>query len=464
MSTPLSTPSLSRVGMIVEGKYEVLRLLGAGGMGEVYEARHLQITRRVALKFLLPDIAEEPALLERFRNEARAAGALEHENVAAVYDMGVAADGAPYFVMEYLEGSDCAAVLESVKTFNRWRAANVIMQVCRGLAVAHAVGIVHRDLKPANLFLCRRGDGAELVKILDFGIAKLRRARPVDHSTGAILGTPFYMSPERARGEPNVDHRADIYALGVILYELLSGERPHDGTSALQILHSVLLHEPTPLAELRRDTPAALCAVVHRAMAKSPEDRFASVADLERALQPFAAFGALSAPAASVADFDVTMPEVEPSRTETDAPITRMVARADRLNTDAAGRRRKLATVTAAFVAAAALAAGILGAFRGWFGREDPHPPKDAAADVVPIVRPAEPPAVIDRPIDRSPPPAGEDVPSEPAAPVVPPTAAPRRVSNRVPSRTRPNAHGSAGAPASPSPIRLKIDRESPYQ
>lgn len=278
----------TRLGSVLDGKYELVRLLGRGGMGEVYEARHCQIGRRVALKFLLPDAARDERLVARFRVEARAAGSLAHENISAVYDVGCA-DGVHYLVMDYLDGADCARELASARVFSVSRAAEVGLQVCRGLASAHAHGIVHRDLKPANLFLCQRADGSELVKILDFGIAKLRvdGASLLATDTGATMGTPYYMSPEQARGDDGIDARTDLYALGVILYELLSGRRPIRGDMPLQVLHRILTETPKPLSRLRPELPPKLCAIVHRALAKARDERFASAEELARALSPF---------------------------------------------------------------------------------------------------------------------------------------------------------------------------------
>ncbi len=209
----------------------MVRLLGSGGMGEVYEAQHSSIGRRFAIKFLHPLLAGNSEVVARFQREAQAAGGLENENIAAVVDIGTADDGAPYLVMEYLEGEDLAHLLVRGGPLPVPRAAYIIIQACRGLAAAHSRGIVHRDLKPENLFICKRNDGSDLVKVLDFGIAKLHTGRPGTGltQTGTTMGTPFYMSLEQARGAKEVDHRTDIYALGVILYEILSGTKPHPG-------------------------------------------------------------------------------------------------------------------------------------------------------------------------------------------------------------------------------------------
>jgi serine/threonine-protein kinase len=280
----------TRVGQTVCGKYKLVRVLGKGGMGEVYEAQHSVVGRRFAIKFLHPNLAGNTEVVARFQREAQSAGKLENENIAAVVDAGTADDGAPYLVMEYLEGEDLAHLLSRCGPLPVPRAAYIIIQACRGLVSAHEHNIVHRDLKPENLFVCRRNDGGDLVKVLDFGIAKLRATGDgtgLTH-TGTTMGTPFYMSLEQARGAKEVDHRTDIYSLGVILYEILTGAKPHPGDSYNQILYHVIAHEPAPLDSVRSGLPAGLPAVVNKAMAREASDRFASVAGLKDALLPFA--------------------------------------------------------------------------------------------------------------------------------------------------------------------------------
>ena len=210
-------------------------------MGVVYEAHHAVVRRRFAIKFLRRDLAERRDILTRFQREAEAAGALENENVAAAVDFGISDDGMPYIVMEYLVGESVGALLEREGCLPPRRACDLVAQACRGVEAAHAAGIVHRDLKPHNLFLCRRDDGTDLVKVLDFGVAKLQaiEAASAATDTGTMLGTTAYMSPEQARGEKMVDQRADVYALGAILYELLSQQKPHPGDSQNAILHHI---------------------------------------------------------------------------------------------------------------------------------------------------------------------------------------------------------------------------------
>ena len=283
-----------RVGVVIDDKYTLVRLIGRGGMGEVYEGRHNKIGRRVAVKFLAAEHAQHPDGARRFENEARAAGSIEHENIAAVFDVSKLSDGTPYLVMEFLDGQDLNSLLQRELRLPLPRAAHILVQTCHGLDVVHRKGIVHRDLKPGNLFLARRASGGELVKILDFGIAKLLGPEWSAEATktGSRLGTVYYMSPEQARGEREVGAKSDIYALGVILYEMLSGQRPHDGDSILQILHRILTQPPKPLEEACPGLPPAIYATVRKAMAPKAEDRFQHVGDFAAELAPFVSSGA----------------------------------------------------------------------------------------------------------------------------------------------------------------------------
>jgi serine/threonine protein kinase len=277
-----------RLGSIVD-KYTIVRLLGQGGMGAVYEARHATLSRRFAIKFLLPQLAEKREILRRFENEAKAAGGLEHPNLAAVTDFGRATDGAPYIVMEFLQGEDCSGLLRRLGQLPIHRAADIVVQACRGLAVAHRAGIVHRDLKPENLFLSDAGDGSDMVKVLDFGIAKLRSAEgSLVTSTGATFGTAHYMSPEQARGASEVDQRTDVWSAGVVLYELLSGRTPFPGEQFLHVIHEILTSEPVPLTSLRSGLPRGIMTAVSRALTKDVSRRLPTVMALAEALTPFA--------------------------------------------------------------------------------------------------------------------------------------------------------------------------------
>ncbi len=284
------TEEASRIGETVGGKYRIVRLLAKGGMGVVYEAQHTVVRRRFAIKFLRRDLAERRDILNRFQREAEAAGGLENQNVMAAVDFGISDDGAPYIVMEYLSGESLAALLERAGRLPVRRAADLIVQACRGVEAAHAIGIVHRDLKPHNLFVCRREDGADLLKVLDFGVAKLQAIDEANAATrtGTVLGTAAYMSPEQARGDKTVDAKTDVYALGAILYELVSQKRPHPGDSQNAILHHIATQPAVPLESIEPDLPPEFTALVKRAVASNPSARPRSAQALAQALTSFA--------------------------------------------------------------------------------------------------------------------------------------------------------------------------------
>jgi eukaryotic-like serine/threonine-protein kinase len=279
-----------RLKSTVGGKYRIVRFLAEGGMGAVYEAHHLVVKRRFAVKFLRADLVRRRDVLLRFKREAEATGSLEGENIAAVVDFGITTDGAPYIVMEYLDGIDLGALLSELGPLPVARAADLVIQACRGMQEAHAAGVLHRDLKPQNLFVCRRSDGSDLLKIVDFGVAKLLLGDPTSQvtRTGSMVGTPSYMSPEQARGETNIDTKADVHALGVILYELLCGHTPHRGDSFNAVIHQIATQPPMPLRCEGREFPPELEAVVQRALASDPAARQASAEQLASELLPFA--------------------------------------------------------------------------------------------------------------------------------------------------------------------------------
>ncbi|MEO8181281.1 MAG: serine/threonine-protein kinase [Deltaproteobacteria bacterium] len=277
-------------GDVLCDRYRVDRVLGAGGMGVVVLAEHIELRERVAIKFLLDDAAEDSELSERFLREARAAVKIRSEHVVRVSDVGRLPSGAPYLVMEYLEGEDLSQRLERGRVPIE-DAVDYIIQCCEAMHVAHRAGIVHRDLKPANLFLTQRPDGSSIIKVLDFGISKVGGAEAAQLSltrTQAMMGSPLYMSPEQMRSSKDVAGSTDIWALGVILHELISGEVPFNGASVTEVLVKVMTDAPPGLRSLRAEVPEALEAVVLRCLAKAPADRYSSVAALAVALSPFA--------------------------------------------------------------------------------------------------------------------------------------------------------------------------------
>jgi serine/threonine-protein kinase len=296
-------------GEVLAGKYRLERLIGRGGMGAVFAATDLVLGRRVAVKTLLAEGAARPESVQRFFNEARAAAQIESEHVVRVLDVGASADGTPFIVLELLEGSDLAQLARQ-RAIDRVEVVDYVLQALEALAQAHARGIVHRDLKPANLFVARRADGASLqVKILDFGISKMTLGASFEQagitSSMAILGSPAYMSPEQLRSAKRVDARSDVWSVGVILYELLTGRTPFVGDTVGELFAAVLEQAPPPLRSLRADIPPALDAAVLRCLAQDPARRFQSVSELASALAPFASPAAAAAAAPILATLEV---------------------------------------------------------------------------------------------------------------------------------------------------------------
>jgi serine/threonine-protein kinase len=279
-------------GQVIAGKYRIEKQIGAGGMGVVAVATHVQLGQRVAIKFLNDEAMRDADVMARFDREARASVQLKSEHVARVLDVGVSESGAPYMVMEFLEGQDLANVIESGVILPPPIAVDYVMQACEAIAEAHRLGIVHRDLKPANLFLTQRVDGRPLVKVLDFGISKLQGSGAQDTkltSTTAVIGSPSYMSPEQLRASRDVDQRGDIWSLGVILFELLSGTLPFEAMNVMELCMRVA-SDPVPRVETRKpDLPPGLGDVIAHCLEKDPNRRFQNVADLVMALEPFQA-------------------------------------------------------------------------------------------------------------------------------------------------------------------------------
>jgi serine/threonine-protein kinase len=290
---PEESPPVA-LGDVVAGKYRIDHVLGSGGMGIVVAARHLELDQPVAIKFLLPSATKNADVVQRFSREARAAVKIQSEHVARVLDVGVLEAGVPYMVMEYLEGFDLAHRLAQERRLPLPEITRYLLQACEALAEAHAAGVVHRDLKPANLFLATRADRTSIVKLLDFGISKAAVGSAGITSTQAVMGSPVYMSPEQLVSAKHVDHRSDIWSLGVVLYEALAGAPPFNAESMPQIVTRIL-HTPAPrLAESRPDLPPALDAIVARCLEKDPSSRFRDVAELTYALAPFTPDGARS--------------------------------------------------------------------------------------------------------------------------------------------------------------------------
>ena len=296
----LKLPPDIQPGALLAGRYRVGRMLGSGGMGAVFAAEHVDLNEPVAIKVLLHDGSTQASAeaLSRFMREAWAASKIKSEYVARVNDLGRLANGTPYIVMEYLDGNDLEALLRVDGPLQVELAVELTLQACEALAEAHALGIFHRDLKPSNLFCVQRSDGLRAVKLLDFGISKITRAStdsdPRLTSTATTLGTPLYMSPEQMRSGRLADERSDIWSLGVIIYEILSGHVPFSAENLADLAVKIATETPAPLSDLRPEVPAALSQAIARCLDKERSQRFANVAELARALAPFGPSRALA--------------------------------------------------------------------------------------------------------------------------------------------------------------------------
>jgi serine/threonine-protein kinase len=280
------------VGQVVADKYRIDSIIGEGGMGYVVAAHHMQLETKVAIKLMRPELAVSGEAVERFAREARAAVRITSQHVARVFDVGTLPNGAPYMVMEFLEGSDLSSIVHKRGPLPIGEAVDYVLQACEAIGEAHQAGIVHRDLKPANLFCARRADGMPIIKVLDFGISKLTggaASGSLQHTkTTAIMGSPFYMSPEQMESTRGVDARTDIWGIGVILYELVTGRTPFEGSALPEICLRVATQQPPSMRTLRADAPAALELVILRCLEKDRDKRYGNVARLAVALRDFA--------------------------------------------------------------------------------------------------------------------------------------------------------------------------------
>lgn len=291
MSANPLNPDDPLIGAVLAGKYVVKGRIGEGGMGLVYEGLHRDIDKRIAIKVLRNDLSKRPEVVARFRQEAKSASRIGHENIVDISDFGETTRGASYFVMEFLEGEDLAMVLGRDVTVEAGRACAIVLQCCRALSATHAKGIVHRDIKPENIFLTKRDGIDDFVKIVDFGIAKMSDIETDGApgrkltKTGMIFGTPEYMSPEQAAGK-ELDHRVDVYALGIILFECLAGRVPFEGDTFMGVLTQHLFSEVPAIDDLNAGAQVSpeLELVIRKALAKDPDDRYQDTEQLAEAI------------------------------------------------------------------------------------------------------------------------------------------------------------------------------------
>jgi serine/threonine-protein kinase len=433
-----------REGDILAAKYQVERVLGRGGMGVVVAAHHVQLGFRVALKFMLPSAAQHDVMRERFVREARAAGRLRGEHIARIMDFGVLENGAPYIVMEFLEGSDLDQLLRQRGRLPVHEAVDYVLQACKGMEEAHAQGIVHRDLKPQNLFLTRRPDGTPLVKVLDFGISKLAdlEGQPLSMTaSSAMMGSPLYMSPEQLRSSKSVDHRSDIYSLGAVLYQLVTAAVPVPAETIPELVERMLTGSILAPSQHAPEIDREFESVVMRCLARDPGQRYQSVAELVGALAPFGHPGrAWSGHASSVMGAaDRSVPARSGvSTTLGQAAVSAGAARASRVTSAVPP------WVWMALGAGALASAGAAAVLFSWLRAPAPAPEPAApvAASATASAVPAPPAAVA------------------PAPPLAAPTNSAATVLSAIPSASA--SAPAASAPRSPpQPVRRPVKPKS---
>jgi serine/threonine protein kinase len=411
-----------RLGTIVAATYRLARHIGSGGSSHVFEAEHVRLGKRFAVKLLRPELDPSRRTAQRFRREARAIARLRSEHVVSVIDCGELADGTPYLVMELLEGEDLRSLLNREGSLPIRRAVPLIIEACRGLSEVHAAGLVHRDLKPENLFLTRRSTGEDWCKVLDFGVARMESS--LSTAENAIVGTARYMAPEQLADSAAVGPATDVYALGAILYECASGRALVSGSTVQEVMYRIMNAEPLPLSELAPTLPRALADVIERCLSKSPKGRPSSTDELAALLRSATA-SSFGGPAnnATVAE---------------DGGISSSLPRQWR---------------TRPLLWAGAIAAAATTTFAGWYvrrvslaGEGHTSPTHHSAAPVRDV---AVPPA---------------SVPLAPSAPPLSTSASPSSSMRPTPSSMRPTVLGPRPVTSAASPNRIHgFDSANPY-
>jgi serine/threonine-protein kinase len=442
-----------QVGDVLAGKYRVERVLGAGAMGVVVAARHVELGELRAVKFMRASLIQDAGAVERFMREARATARLKSRHVAKVHDIGRLPTGAPYIVMEHFEGSDLKTLLSARGALPPAEAAHYVREACEAIGEAHAAGIIHRDLKPSNLFVAVEG-GARSVKVLDFGVAKLADAAGSDPNaemtgTAEVLGTPLYMAPEQMRSTRGVDGRADLWSLGVILYRALTGKTPFTGATTPEVCISVMVDEPAPPSTLRADLPSGLDAVVMRCLAKNPEQRFATASELSEALRPFEATGQTSIMAGAREE---TAPEAA-ALTVSETSTARTTTSWSQASADGQGKStRSRVLLGTAFVIAALGAAASAHLLFG-SGRDAASPASAAASEATPVIPAPGSASILS---ESAPNPSVEPSPSASASAVTEPGGPIKTGSIQSTSSSGSGARATAPRPPKPRPAPVE--------
>jgi eukaryotic-like serine/threonine-protein kinase len=456
-----------RPGDVIAGKYRVERVLGVGGMGVVVAAHHVQLDERVALKFLLPVALGSAEASARFIREARATVKIKNEHVARVSDVGQLENGAPYIVMEYLEGEDLSSSLAKNGAMPVEQAADFVLQACEAIAEAHALGIVHRDLKPANLFCVRRSDGELFVKVLDFGISKIKTPGVADLEmtrTTSLLGSPLYMSPEQMWSSKGVDTRTDIWSLGIILFELVAGRPPFVAEAVTELAVKVT-NEPAPsLRALRPDVDPGLEQVIAKCLEKDRAQRFQTLGELAVALRDFApqhsrrsvdrVLGILRGAALSgvPAPSSEVLASTGPEPPKAATTLRRTATSWERAAAGARSAGKRLKVIAAAALVGVLVTGGAL-----VLRKAAPSSPAPSAAVAIGPTLPSAPSVVQAQPLRIAEPPTAQTVVGAPAAtaalPAAPsPPIIPAPASQRARSMTGGNGKGPIPTVSAPSP------------